>query len=107
MGYPSLMPKAFLSLLLIAGLLLLPSCSGNSEQAKCEDIQRVVTAKKSETNSLLQAANTARAVGNWDVALDLAGQFNTKITEVSKMVYANKSCFLDSEISEAENWIEE
>ena len=101
------MRKAFLTPLLISGLLLLPSCSGNNEQAKCEDIQRVVTAKKSETNSLLQAANTARAVGNWDVALDLAGQFNVKITEVSKTVYANKSCFLDSEITEAENWIEE
>jgi hypothetical protein len=107
MGYPYLMRKAFLTPLLISGLLLLPSCSGNNEQAKCEDIQRVVTAKKSETNSLLQAANTARAVGNWDVALDLAGQFNVKITEVSKTVYANKSCFLDSEITEAENWIEE
>jgi hypothetical protein len=101
------MRRVLLTPLLIVGLLLLPSCSGNSEQAKCDDIQRVVTAKKSETNSLLQAANTARAVGNWDVALDLAAQFNVKITEVSKTVYANKSCFLDSEISEAENWIDE
>lgn len=101
------MPRLFLISPLVVGLLLLTSCSGTSEQSQCEDIQRVVTAKKSETNSLLQAANTARAVENWDVALDLAAQFNVKITEVSKMVYANQNCFLDSEISEAQNWIDE
>lgn len=43
----------------IMGLLFLPTCS-NSEKEKAEkrkNIKRVVSIKKSETNSLLQAAN--------------------------------------------------
>jgi hypothetical protein len=108
MGYPCLMRKVFLTPLLIAGLLLLSSCSGNSgensTQAKCAEIQRFVSDKRVEVNSILQSAEAARALGNWDVALDLATKFDNKMGEISTYIFADENCFLEQEIIDAKNW---
>ena len=102
------MPRLLLIPLIIAGLLLLPSCSGNSvensTQAKCTDIQRFVSDKRVEANSILQSAEAARALGNWDVALDLATKFNNKMREISTYIFADENCFLEQEIIDAKNW---
>lgn len=102
------MPRLFITPVVIAGLLLLPSCSGNSgegsTQAKCAEIQRFVSDKRVEASSILQSAEAARAVNNWDVALDLAAKYNNKMGEISTYIFADKNCFLEQEIIEAKNW---
>jgi hypothetical protein len=108
MGYPCFVRKVFLPSFLVMGLLLLPSCSGNSgensTQAKCAEIQRFVSDKRVEANSVLQSAEAARALGNLDVALDLATKFNNKMHEISNYIFADENCFLEQEIIDAKNW---
>lgn len=85
-------------------ILLLPilsGCSGNSEQAKCENTQRLVDTLRSEADSLKQTALTAQAIGNMDVALNIAAQFANKVEEYSEIIVTNESCFLESEIEKA------
>ena len=87
---------------------MLPGCSGDGgeggSQAKCTEIQRFVSDKRIEANSILQSAESARALGNWDVALDLATKFNNKMREISTYIFADENCFLEQEIIEARNW---
>jgi uncharacterized protein YcfL len=99
------MPKVFLTPVLIAGLLLLPSCSSNDEQAKCANIQRVVAEQSAELNSLMAAA----------VQLDMS-QLPTlaALAEKADQLRRNKfnnivlaeSCFTLPEVSEAKLWLE-
>jgi hypothetical protein len=55
-------------------------------------------------NSILQSAEAARALGNWDVALDLATKFDNKMGEISTYIFADENCFLEQEIIDAKNW---
>jgi hypothetical protein len=50
---------------------------------------------------LKQTALTAQAIGNMDVALNIAAQFANKVEEYSEIIVTNESCFLESEVEKA------
>jgi len=97
------MPKVFLTPVLIAGLVLLPSCSGNSEQAKCENLQRVISAQSDEINSIVQSALAAQ--DDLSVLAILASKSGQVRTARAKNIISAENCFVASEIAEAKDWL--
>ena len=98
------MQKIFLIPFLIAGLLLLPSCSGSNEQAKCETIQRAVSEQSAEINSL-----TESALSMDNPQLETVLILGERLEKLRRNKYNNiisvESCFIPSEVNEATDWI--
>ena len=99
------MRKALLSANLTLGLLLLPSCSGNNEQAKCANIQRVVSEQSSELNSLVAAALGLDMSQLQTLALVAEKADQLRRNKFKNIILAEK-CFTPSEFIEAKVWLE-
>ena len=85
------MPKVFLTPFLIAGLLLLPSCS-SAEAKACE------AARESRDTYLSQFENAkSLKLDLYDAVIALK---NSK-----KIVWNNQDCFTPDEVLEAQNWL--
>jgi len=82
----------------------LPSCSGGSEQAKCETIQRAVSEQSAEINSVTESALSME-----NPELTTLNIFLERLETLRRSKYNNiisaENCFIPSEIAEATDWI--
>ena len=104
MGYPCRMKPAVKATALILLASLLSGCSGGSEQAKCELIQRAVSEQSAEINSL-----TESALSMADPELSTLNIIMERLEKLRRSKYNNivsaESCFIPSEFDEATDWI--
>ena len=98
------MNQAIKATVLILLVSLLSSCSGGSEQAKCELIQRAVSEQSAEINSL-----TESALSMVNPELSTLNIIMERLEKLRRSKYKNivsaESCFIPSEIDEATDWI--
>jgi hypothetical protein len=106
------MPKVFLAPLLIAGLLLLPSCSQNQQADNCKSALSGVQASelliraKSERVETLESSNLQSAD-----TIRKSTELYESIIEDSKIYYRiiinNPSCFSAERVAKAQIGLEE
>jgi hypothetical protein len=98
------MKQAVKASVLILLVSLLSGCSGGSEQAKCEIIQRAVSEQSAEENSL-----TESALSMVNPELSTLNIIMERLEKLRRSKYNNiisaENCFAPSEIDEATDWI--
>jgi hypothetical protein len=103
-GYPYPMKLAIKTTVLILLASLLSGCSGGSEQAKCELIQRAVSEQSAEINSL-----TESALSMVNPELKTLNIIMERLEKLRRSKFNNiisaENCFIPSEITEASDWI--
>jgi hypothetical protein len=102
--YPLQVRKLSLTLALLTGLFVLPSCSDNQEKVNCPNIQRVVSEQSEELNSLVAAALGLDMSQLEALALVAEKADQLRRNKFNNIVLA-ESCFTPSEVNEAKLWL--
>lgn len=98
------MPKVFLTPLLIAGLLFLPSCS-NAEAKACEAAQQARAEYKLETDNLYKTQIAQQNAQKFIEALSTSDQVKEMYLKSQKVIANNPTCFTPKELVEAQIYL--
>ena len=106
--YPWPMHRVFLSLLLFAGLLILPGCS-NAEAEACDDANSISEVYFEKASEFRFEYDVIRKTKN-SLNQSLAGYYSRLANEQNliarKVILDNPNCFLPEEVTQAEEILE-
>ena len=106
--YPWPMRRVFLSLLLFAGLLVLPGCS-NAEAEACDDAKSISEVYFEKASEFRFEYNVSIKIKN-SLNQSIAGYYSRLADEQNlrarKVILDNLNCFLPEEVTQAEEILE-
>ena len=100
------MPRLFLTPLVIAGLLFLPSCSNaeNDKLAECEKLKQGIAIQRTELNMLMQSA-LGLDISQLNVLQVIVTKTNALRKSMFPVIVSNEPCFTAPEVAEAKEWL--